>query len=288
MKILILGANGMFANELIKNLSTSSWDIYGTTRKSIKSNSSNNISNFTLLGGIDFTNLDTVYRAIEEIQPNIVLNLVGITKYKEKTSTNIEIIEVNSLAPHKIAKFCETTSSRFIQLSTDCVFSGSKGSYDDLDIPDPIDLYGQTKALGELSQYKNSLTIRTSFIGHNNFSKDGLLEWFLDQSETWKGYKTAIYSGVTTIELANIFREYIFEDITLSGIYNISASRISKYDLLKLVSRIYKKNIKIIPSSAWVIDRSLNSNRFKVATGYNSPEWEKMIATMWSNRKNDI
>tara|TARA_B110000459_G_C16606465_1_gene493778 strand:- start:1303 stop:2205 length:903 start_codon:yes stop_codon:yes gene_type:complete len=284
MKILILGSNGMFANELINELADSDWQIFGTTRKIINPKS-NTTKNLNLLGGVDFNNLESVFNAIDKVKPCIVLNLVGITKYKEKTSSNIEFIEVNSLAPHKISKFCNSIGSRFIQLSTDCVFSGIKGGYMDRDSTDPIDLYGKTKALGEIAEFDNTLTIRTSFIGHNSHSSDGLLEWFLgNKDKSCNGFKTAIYSGVTTCELASIFTRFIFPNNDLSGIYNISSNKISKYDLLVLIADIYKKDINIIPSEGWVIDRSLNSEQFKAVTGYNSPSWKEMILEMYRKK----
>lgn len=287
MKVLILGANGMFANELIRELKDSPIDIYGTTR-ALSSSSSQAQDNFSLMHNVNFNNLDSVFNCIEEINPDIVLNLVGITKYKEKISSYSDFIEVNSLAPHKIAQFCDLRSSKFIQLSTDCVFSGQKGNYYDMDIPDPVDLYGRTKALGEIITSNSSLTIRTSFIGHNENSNDGLLEWFLRQSNSCKGFYKAIYSGLTTIELANIFKEYIFKLNNLSGIYNISASPITKFDLLNIISRVYKKDINIVKSDEWVIDRSLNSDNFRAVSGYNSPTWEEMIAKMYNRRIKNV
>lgn len=287
MKILILGANGMFASELIKALKDSPINIYGTTR-ALASSLSNEQKNFSLIRNVNFNNLDSVLHCIEEINPDFVLNLVGITKYKEKISSYADFIEVNSLAPHKIAQFCDLRSSKFIQLSTDCVFSGLKGNYLDMDSPDPVDLYGKTKALGEINTNDSSLTIRTSFIGHNENSKDGLLEWFLSQSNSCKGFNRAVYSGLTTIELASIFKNYIFKLDNLSGIYNISAASITKYDLLKLISKVYKKDIEIVQSDEWVIDRSLNSDSFQSISGYNPPTWEEMVTKMYNSRLKNV
>lgn len=280
MRILVLGANGMFAKELLRSLKSSDFSIYGSSRgqKELLDNDC-----CKLVDNVNVLNLESVKNAIEKINPDCVINLVGITKYKE--SSMEEFIQVNSLAPHQIARICEKKSIRFIQISTDCVFKGDKGNYIDEDKPNAIDLYGKTKGLGEINYLKNSLTIRTSFIGHNKFSKDGLLEWFLSQKDFCKGYSTALYSGLTTIELSKVFKNHILNNPSLHGIYNVSGSKLSKYDLLKKISKIYKKEIEISESSDWKIDRSLNSKKFEKATGYHPPTWDSMIEEMYLANK---
>ncbi len=283
MRILILGANGMFAKELIRSLKDSDFSIYGSSRSQEVP-----LENeyFKPINKVNVLNIESVKHAIEKVKPECVLNLVGITKYKK--SSMEDFVQVNSLAPHQIAGICEKKSIRFIQISTDCVFLGDRGNYLDEDKPDAIDLYGRTKGLGEISYLKNTLTVRTSFIGHNEFSKDGLLEWFLEQKGSCSGYTTALYSGLTTVELSNVFKNYILNNPSLNGIFNVSGPKLSKYDLLKQISKIYKKEIKISESSDWVIDRSLDSKKFEKATGYHPPAWDSMIEEMYYKSKNNV
>lgn len=285
MKILILGANGMFAKTLIDILTLNKFNVFGTSRQYSNKSNKNYYDNYELVSGVDFKCEDSILNTIRGIEPDIVINLVGITKYKESKVSAIDFIKINSIAPHLISSFCSKNKIRFIQLSTDCVFSGKKGNYKDFDNTDAIDIYGKTKALGEVSDDPYTLTIRTSFIGHNDTSNDGLLEWFLsNKNKSCKGFKTAIYSGMTTLELAKIFNDYIIPNKNLRGLYNISANPISKYNLLKIIGKIYKKNIKIIPSNDWVIDRSLDSHSFRSLTGYNPKTWEIMIDEMYRKK----
>jgi dTDP-4-dehydrorhamnose reductase len=170
-----------------------------------------------------------------------------------------------------------------IFISTDCVFSGKKGFYSELDNPDPIDVYGQTKLLGEPSG-KNVLTIRTSIIGHELNNSQGLLEWFLSQNKVCKGYTSAFFSGFPTTYLAKIFLEFIISN-EFSGLYHIASKPISKYELLLLIKEIYGLNIHIVPSDEIVIDRSLNGALFEKASGFISPEWPELVEFMYQAHK---
>ena len=163
-------------------------------------------------------------------------------------------------------RVCSKYDIRFIHLSTDCVFSGKKGFYSENDFPDPIDIYGKSKLLGELD-YGNSLTIRKSVIGHELTNKRGLLEWFLSQKDEVQGYKNAIFSGLTTLELARLIETYIIPKENLKGVMHISGQTISKYDLLKLISCIYSQQKEIKLNESVKIDRSLNSTKFNHLTG---------------------
>jgi dTDP-4-dehydrorhamnose reductase len=179
-----------------------------------------------------------------------------------------------------LAKLSNKYHFRLIHISTDCIFSGLKGNYAENDTPDATDLYGKTKLLGEIN-YKNAVTIRTSVIGHEVSTTQGLLDWFLSQSGVVKGFEKAIFSGLTNIELAKIIYKTIIPNYNLKGIYHISGETISKYRLLLIIKKIYNmKNIVIISEKKKKINRSLNSNYFKNETGYKSPAWLKMIKEM--------
>ena len=167
-------------------------------------------------------------------------------------------------------------NTRLIHISTDCVFSGRKGNYSEDDLPDPPDLYGRSKLLGEV-EGKNCLTIRTSMIGRELKGTHGLLEWLLSQRDAQvRGFKRAIFSGFTTQALADTIEEIVSEHRGLNGVWHVAAEPITKFDLLTLVKQTYGLAVEIEPDEAFVCDRSLNGSRFNSATGFRSPSWPEL------------
>jgi dTDP-4-dehydrorhamnose reductase len=230
--------------------------------------------------GVDADNFDTVIRALASIQPNVVINCIGLIKQLPISSDPLSAITVNSLLPHRISLVCRTAGARLIHISTDCVFNGTKGSYTEEDPSDAQDLYGRSKFLGEVS-YPHCVTMRTSIIGHELKGKLGLIEWFLAQEASIRGFTKAIYSGFTTVELARIIRDIVLPNKELSGVYHVSSEPISKYDLLNLVAAKYGKTVNIEPFGDFVQDRSLNSDYFRQITGYRPPSWEELVDEMY-------
>jgi dTDP-4-dehydrorhamnose reductase len=166
-----------------------------------------------------------------------------------------------------------------IHVSTDCVFSGSRGNYRESDTSDATDLYGKSKFIGEVS-YPHTITLRTSIIGHELTGNHSLIGWFLAQSGPVKGYTKAIFSGLPTVELARVVRDHVLPNRDLSGLYHVAAEPIDKFDLLNIVAKAYGKDIAIEPDDRVSIDRSLNAERFRAATGYVAPAWPDLIARM--------
>jgi dTDP-4-dehydrorhamnose reductase len=122
--------------------------------------------------------------------------------------------------------------------------------------------------------------LRTSIIGHELYSANGLVGWFLSQQEIAKGFTEAIFSGLPTVELAHIIRDVVLPRQELAGLFHVGSQSISKFDLLELVAKEYKKNIKIIPDARLIIDRSLNSDKFRKATNYVAPSWPDLVKKM--------
>jgi dTDP-4-dehydrorhamnose reductase len=164
-------------------------------------------------------------------------------------------------------------------MSTDCVYPGDQGMYVESDPSDAKDLYGRSKFLGEVD-YPNALTLRTSIIGHELDGCRSLVGWFLSQSGIITGYTKAIFSGLPTVEIARIIRDFILPNPSLRGLYHVSADPINKYDLLCLVAKTYGKDIDIRMDDKFVIDRSLDSSRFRKATGYLPKPWTELVASM--------
>ena len=283
MKILILGVSGMLGSSLYKNLSQHlDLDVYGTIRS--KKRYINHF--FSNQDKSNIYELD-VHKAVEElkiilkdIKPDVVINCIG--KIPQKESIESEIIQLNSLLPHKISSYSEEISAKLIHFSTDCVFSGKKGFYDEGDIPDAEDLYGRSKIQGEVHS-SNHLTIRTSIIGHEIETKTSLVEWFLSQEENISGYSRAIFSGFPCNFYSKILIDYIFPHKELNGILHISSNPISKFNLLMIVKRVYDKNINIELDENYKSDKSLDSSKFQRMTGFRSPEWEFLVRHMYQD-----
>jgi dTDP-4-dehydrorhamnose reductase len=277
MKILVLGAYGMLGHKLFTRLGKE-FDVYGTCRE-LKANESWS-SMFPaprMFTWVTAEEPGTVLTPIKNVKPDVVINCIGIVKQLEAANDPIQTIAVNALFPHQLARICEKEHARLIHFSTDCVFSGKRGLYKPTDLTDAEDLYGRTKALGEVNK-QGCVTTRSSIIGRELGTRNGLVEWFLSQkSKKVQGYKNAIYSGFTTIEMSNIVRMIIDKHPELSGTVQIASKPISKCDLLNLIKEKMRLDIKIEPESEHRIDRSLDGNAFNNLTGYAPPGWESMI-----------
>lgn len=225
---------------------------------------------------VDALDFDHMSSVIDSLQPELVINCIGIIKQSPQAEDTFLALQINALLPHRLALHCQSAGTRFIHFSTDCVFSGKKGNYVETDLSDAEDIYGKTKFLGEVA-YPNTVTLRTSIIGRELTSRLGLIEWFLAQEESVKGYQKAIYTGFTTDELARIVLYYVFPDETLVGVYHVSSEPISKYDLLMLVKEAFDRKVTILPETQFSCDRSLDSTRFRQLTNYTPPSWPKMI-----------
>jgi len=280
-RVLILGGTGMLGHTLFSQLMLDhNMDVYATARSldGLKECFPSDMVG-KIRTGVDADNFVTVIRALASIQPNVVINCIGLIKQLPISSDPLSAITVNSLLPHRISLVCQTAGARLIHISTDCVFNGSKGNYTEQDPSDAQDLYGRSKFLGEVS-YPHCVTMRTSIIGHELKGKLGLIEWLLAQEGSIRGFSKAIYSGFPTVELARIIREVVIPNKELSGVYHVSSEPISKYDLLSLVAAKYGKKVKMEPFPDFVQDRSLNSDYFRQITGYIPPSWEELIDEM--------
>lgn len=229
--------------------------------------------------GIDVENTDSVVRFLDAERPQVVVNCIGLIKQLAEAKDSVAAISMNALLPHRLARLSSLVGARFIHMSTDCVFSGSKGNYREDDPADANDLYGRSKLLGEVDA-PNAITIRTSIIGPELGSAHGLVGWFLAQEGQVRGFRRAIFSGLPTVELARVIRDHVIPQPALHGVWQVSAEPIDKFTLLSLVRDTYGKSVEIIPDDALVIDRSLNSERFRSATGYRPKPWPELVREM--------
>ncbi len=282
MRVLILGVTGMLGNAMFRLLSECpELIVYGTARSEICRRSFSVELGQLVFTGLDFENHDSLARTFSIAQPDVVVNCVGLVKQLAHANDPLQAIPVNTLLPHRIAALCQLTGSRLVHFGTDCVFSGSRGSYVESDVPDALDLYGTSKLLGEVAA-PHAITLRTSIVGHELSGQRSLVNWFLAQQSPVKGYAKAIFSGFPTVELAAIVRDFVLPRPELHGVYHVASCPISKLELLRLVARVYKKTIEIVASDDVKIDRSLDATRFNEATGYVPPAWPVLVERMYA------
>ena len=281
-KVLIFGGTGMLGHVLFSQYSErDDLDVYATVR-STEGVEKWFISNYKkkLQIGVDANNFDTVSSVFASIKPDILINCIGITDKLQIANNLLPLINVNACFPHRLALLCKTFGVRLIHISTDGVFNGKKSMYTENDEVSINDTYDMSKFLGEVS-CPPCLTLRTSIIGHELVGKTSLVEWFLSRNEKVRGYTRAIYSGLPTIELAEIISDYILPNDNIYGVYHVSSEPISKYDLLCLIADRYGRRIKIEAFDEVIIDRSLDSSVFRALTGYIPPSWPELVNKMY-------
>lgn len=281
MRVMVLGVTGMLGNAMFRVLSeNSSLSVYGTARsESSRRFFAVNLSS-QIIVGVDVENPDSLVKSFAAVRPNVVVNCVGLVKQLADANDPLQAVPINTLLPHRLAALCQATGARLVHISTDCVFSGSKGNYLESDFPDAYDLYGRSKLLGEVD-YPNAITLRTSIIGHELTGHRSLVGWFLAQQGSVKGFTGAVFSGLPTVELARVVCDFVLPHSQLHGLYHVAAKPINKFDLLKLIAQTYGRDIGITPSDELVINRSLNADRFKETTGYVAPEWPALVQRMY-------
>jgi dTDP-4-dehydrorhamnose reductase len=279
-QILILGAAGMLGHKAWQVLGRQ-FQVYGTVRQfDDRLRMTGIFDERRIVTDVDAWRLDSVRRAFAETRPDWVLNCVGIIKQRQLVYDTKQAIYINALFPHLLAEICAENGSRLIHISTDCVFSGRKGSYLETDPADAEDQYGRTKFLGEVSS-PGCLTIRTSIVGRDLFSNYSLLDWFLSQAgKRVKGYTRAIYTGLTTAALSREIGRIISEFPSLEGLYQVSSAPISKSDLLQMVNAAFNSGITIDRDGDFVLDRSLLSNRYWQSTQSQAPSWQDMVSEL--------
>lgn len=281
VKVLIFGASGMLGSALLRFLSQDkNLIVYGTVRnENLKQPVTSNLA-YRLIHNININIELDLQTAFDTANPDIVINCVGIIKQLAASSDHIVTLLCNSVFPHRLAQYCNSARARLIHFSTDCVFSGQKvGLYTESDHSDANDLYGRSKYLGEIHN-GDVITLRTSIIGHELGRNSSLISWFLSQSGDIKGFTKAFFTGLPTVEIGRIIKEYILPNADLRGLYHLSVSPISKYELLSLVGEIYQKNVNIIPDDNISINRSLDSGKFQMATGFRPKLWPDLIREM--------
>ncbi|CAN7726877.1 SDR family oxidoreductase [Rhizobium sp. LjRoot98] len=280
MKILVLGVSGMLGSAVFRLLSHDpSHVVWGAERGDLAQRILKGVDTQRILSGLDVNDWDSVVGYVNKTDPDVIINCVGVVKQLADAQDPLVIIPINTLLPHRLHALCIDRGCRLVHVSTDCVFAGVTGNYSENAVADARDLYGLSKYLGEIKT-PGAITLRTSIIGHELASSHSLVNWFLSQRGKVRGFSRAIFSGLPTVELATVIKNVVIPRSDLYGLYHISANPINKYDLLYLIKQIYNKEIDIERDENLVIDRSLDSSRFRAATGYVAPDWQELIVRM--------
>jgi len=278
-RILVVGASGMLGHQAIRVLAPD-FEVWGACRNP-QDLPDLGAPPERMLAGLDASDPDSASALIERVQPDLVINAAGIVKQLANAKAAIPSISINSLWPHLLAKVCADRGVRMVHISTDCVFSGARGGYVESDVPDAFDLYGRSKLLGEVTDRENVVTLRTSIIGWQLGEPTGLVAWFgAHRSEPLKGFTRAVFSGLTTRALTEVIRDKVMPDVTLSGLWHVSAEPIDKSTLLAKLARFLGWDVDLIPVDQPVIDRSLDSSAFRERTGWTPPSWDAMLEVL--------
>lgn len=281
--VVVLGGAGMLGHKLFQVLRERFPGTIATTRAGVGVPP---LSRVSLLAGpdvvaeVDAADFEALRARLERLAPAVIVNCIGVVKQKDEAAKAIPTITLNALLPHRLAEASAAWGGRVIHFSTDCIFSGRRGSYREEDVSDAEDLYGRSKFLGEVAA-PNAITLRTSIVGRELTSHRSLLEWFLAQKgKKVRGFRKVIYSGITTNEMANVVSLLIGSFPTLSGLFQVASDPIAKYDLLLLIRKAYGLEIEVEPDDREVSDRSMRGERFRDATGWRAPSWPDMVAAL--------
>ena len=287
MKVCVLGAGGLLGHMLIRVLGETI-DVYGTTResRSISSPLARFLPQDKWIDNIEASKFDSINKVFGTTNFDTVINCIGLIKQRNAQTTEHEMMFINAEFPHHLAQVANQQGARVIHISTDCVFSGDKGNYVETDTPDPVDVYGKSKLFGELNDVKN-LTLRTSHIGRELTIRKSFIEWLLSQkSGHVEGYGHAIYSGLTSQELARLISELLNAKKGITGMFHVSSQPISKLEIIKKLNKLLNLEIDVIPDLKVQINRSLNSDKFRLATNLTPHNWDQMLSDFCKDQKN--
>lgn len=265
MKVLVLGADGMLGHMVMQYFDERNYEVRGTSRT--------DNSNYLL----DITkNLADIEKILDEFKPEAIINCIGILNKVADKNQALAVL-INSYLPHYVDELAKASGAKFVHISTDCVFDGKeKGGYTETSIRTATDFYGRSKGLGEIDN-DHSVTLRTSIVGPDrNPNGVGLFQWFMKQTGEVDGYDKAIWTGVTTLELARCIDLAIIND--LSGIRHVvNNEKIDKCSLINLFKKHFNKDITIHPKSDYAVDKSLvRTSDFD----FEVPSYDQMVEEM--------
>ncbi len=279
MRVLVLGASGMLGFALHRVLHDAGGDIVGSVRGA-SAPASSWCRDLCYLTNIDAQEFGSVESAIDRIRPGVVINAIGVNRLDAVGGDLRRMFAVNSMLPRRLGAIAATRGFRLVHFSSDGVFSGRSGHYDELVLPDADDAYGMSKYLGEACG-PQSLVLRTSLVGRSLQGGTSLLDWLLRQRGPVTGFRHVVFSGLTVDEIASVIGRVLRHKTLPAGVFHLSSSPISKLELLERLSAAWDlRQLDILPAEEPVSDRSLDSMKFRRLIGYEPPDWGRMIGRM--------
>ena len=277
MNVLVIGSGGMLGQVVFRYLKNQGYQVSGITRTKA----------FPGMFRLDATDEKSLGQFLERRPVDAIINCAALL-LKPREERKSEAVRLNAGLPHFLDAYCRRDGAYLIQVSTDAVFSGLRGGYQESDRSDADTFYGRSKFLGEVSD-RQALTVRSGFWGVDmNSEGSGLLQWFLRQKDSVSGYAKAVFNGVSNLEFAR------FADCALqnrwTGVYHLCAAKpISKYEFLLLANRVFSKGVDIVETKDFSIDRSLQCTRTDIP--YQQKTFEQMMKELseWqSANRNDF
>lgn len=255
MKVMLLGSTGM-AGSMIESY----FNKY-TNHQVLPVHRNKLLSYGVVCDALDNADVSKLINLIKVYNPDVVINCIGLL-VKESNDSIEKALLINSLFPHKIALACTANNIRFIHISTDCVFDGIDGPYNENSVTTETNKYGKSKAIGEIRD-GNCLTIRTSIIGPDlDKNGTGLFNWVINQKNAINGYTKVMWNGITTLELAKQINTIIVDYPYLRGLYHLTTDEaISKYELLSLINATYNLKLNVMKELGTVSNKCLTNNR---------------------------
>ena len=278
-----MGVSGMLGHKVAQRLAVD-LDVWGTVREQAPGGRLQGVLGpVRILGGVTVEDLPSAIAAFRASRPQLVVNCIGVVRQRSGAGPRAFVV-ANAEFPHLLADLCEVSGSRLIHISTDCVFSGRTGGlYHEDDASDVDDVYGRTKALGEVVG-PGRLTLRTSIIGWQLRGSTGLLEWLsAHRTGSIHSYRRAIFSGLSTSAMAEVIASVVDAE-EIEGLFHVSSEPITKHDLISRIVEALGWPTAIEPVDDPVIDRSLDSSAFRELTGWTPPDWDEMVLSLVEER----
>jgi dTDP-4-dehydrorhamnose reductase len=278
VKVLVVGGTGMLGHKLAHVLGADAeLQVHATVRRPPA-------PEFAAPGvryhaGVELSGGTAALAAVlRELAPDVMVNAVGAIKQKDLYAAVDQAFFLNGSLPHLLALLNPNPGARLIHFSTDCVFRGDRGGYTEADAPDALDLYGRSKAVGEVG-YGPHLTLRTSIVGWETAGRLGLLSWFLGHApgSELRGFTHAVYSGLPTVTLARTVLRLVRDFPGLRGVYHAASEPITKFHLLARMNEALGLGYRVVPDASLAMDRSLDDGRFRAATGTVRPGWDALV-----------
>lgn len=279
MRVLVLGGSGMLGHVVARDLSQR-FDVWTTDRgDSGLVSLHTGIPTERIITGFNALSRDSLSQAVQASSPDWIVNCIGLIKQAPEVGDQQLLEALNVSLPRTLADLGSSGSFRLLHVSTDCVFSGLKGtSYSESDIPDARDPYGRAKALGEMELGDKALIVRTSCVGPEIQRSFGLLEWFLSQPPgVVGGFSHALWSGLPTVTLAAALGTFIARSQELSGTYHVASNPIDKASLLRLISMELGNRWEIVDVDEPRLDRSLDASKVRSEIGLDPGTWPELV-----------